>query len=142
MPSFVTGLTAKIPALKYLIEPIEKQYMDFEGKADRQQYWMFVLMQAILLIGLGIITTIIIVVLGLISGTLAQIVGIILMVLLGLLFLALALPSLAILARRLRDGGFSPWLMLLYFIGLGIVPFIMTCLPSQGTGTPAAPAGE
>jgi uncharacterized membrane protein YhaH (DUF805 family) len=47
--------------------------------------------------------------------------------------LALLLPTLGITARRLRDGGFTPWLLLLYLIpGLGALIVLILCLlPSK-----------
>ena len=47
--------------------------------------------------------------------------------------LGLLLPNLAICCRRLRDGGFSPWLILLSLIpGIGALALaVMFCLPSK-----------
>ncbi|MCZ2404793.1 DUF805 domain-containing protein [Paenarthrobacter sp. Z7-10] len=57
-------------------------------------------------------------------------------VLAGLWGLATIIPSLALLARRLHDGNFSAWLIL-----IGLVPFlgviallVLTLLPSNPQG--------
>ena len=80
-----------------------KQYADFSGRARRKEYWMFVLFNVIFtfvamlldfLFGLPFIFTII-------------------------YTLALLIPSLAVLVRRLHDIGKSGWW---YFISL--IPLI------------------
>ena len=46
--------------------------------------------------------------------------------------LAILVPSIAIVARRFRDAGKSPWLMLLFLIPLAnIYPLIILFLPSK-----------
>lgn len=137
IPSSVDGLAQKAPILNYLIDPVKNHYMDFEGVATRQQYWMYVLVQALLFIGLGIVVGIVTVVLGFISQDIAFIVGLILGGVIGLISLALLLPSVAIAVRRLRDAGFTPWLLLLGIIGLAIIPLILCMLPSKDSA-PAA----
>ena len=128
-------LTKKAPVLNYLLDPVKNHYVDFEGTATRQQYWMFVLVQTVIVFVLSIVAVILGIVFGMISDTLGSIVGGILFLVVGLFCLALLLPSLGIMARRLRDAGFSPWLMLLGLVGLSIVPLIMCCLPSQKTSS-------
>lgn len=54
--------------------------------------------------------------------------------------LALLLPSLALMWRRLQDAGFHGALSLLSIAGLGIVPLIMCCLPSSPSGAQYDPA--
>ena len=48
-------------------------------------------------------------------------------------YLAVILPVLGIQARRLRDGGFTPWLLLLGLIpGIGgLILLILYVLPSK-----------
>ncbi len=102
-------------ALKtYLVDPIKNHYVDFKGRATRKQYWLYVLFVWVILW-----------VIGLFGDVGAKISGI--------CSLAVLLPSLAIAARRLRDGGFSPWLLLLGLIPVigWIVLLILYCLPSK-----------
>ncbi|MCQ2396370.1 MAG: DUF805 domain-containing protein [Lentisphaeria bacterium] len=89
-----------------------KQYANFEGKATRKQFWMFVLVCCV--IG-GI--------LGAISSWLSW-----------LFSLAILVPSLAIGARRLHDINKSGWLQLLLlipFIGALILIFAFWIKPSE-----------
>ena len=86
--------------------------MDFDGRARRRQYWMFVLVY----IGLAIVTTIIDLATGMtFGGPDGQSNG----VLTTILSLALFLPSLAIAVRRLHDLGHSGWWVL-----LGLIPIV------------------
>lgn len=80
-----------------------KNYVNFQGRARRRAYWMFVLFNIIAIILLAVIDGVI--------GT-GGLLG-------GLYTLAVLLPSLALSVRRLHDIGKSGWWIL-----LGLVPFI------------------
>lgn len=71
-----------------------KQYADFGGRARRNDFWIFVLINLVLLF-----------ITGLISDTIAN-----------LYALFAFIPNIAITARRLHDTGRSGWWQLLYFI--------------------------
>lgn len=78
-----------------------KRYADFSGRANRTQYWMFVLFYIIIYIVLAVIDSFL--------GT----------IFLALLFsLALLIPSISIGARRLHDIGRSGWWQLIALIPL------------------------
>ncbi len=102
----------------YFWDVIKNHYLDFSGKADRKQFWLYVLWAFIVFFVLGIVFSFF----GK-TGT----------ALLGLCELAVLLPSLGIAARRLRDGGFSPWLLLLSLIPFlgGIILLVLYLLPSK-----------
>jgi uncharacterized membrane protein YhaH (DUF805 family) len=92
------------------------QYSDFNGRARRQEYWMFQLFN--FLIGLAIM----VVIGGLAMLTSSQT---LLYVAVGVLFiygLAVMVPNFAVTARRLHDTDRSGWWQLLTL--LGIVPFV------------------
>lgn len=74
------------------------KYVDFSGRARRSEYWFFVLALFILNIIVGFIGV----------DFISYIVG-----------LAVFLPSLAALARRLHDTGRSAWWIL-----IGLVPLV------------------
>ena len=105
----------------YLLDPIIKHYVDFKGRATRKQFWLYTLFIFLVMFILGIIFGI--------AGVADTAAGKISFI----IELAILLPSLAIAARRLRDGGFSPWLLLIGLIpviGL-LVLLVFYCLPSK-----------
>ena len=85
-----------------------KNYVNFQGRARRKAYWMFVLFNLIALVVLSFIESAI----GL-SGQNGY--GI----LTGLYTLAMILPLIALAVRRLHDTGRSGWWIL-----IGLVPLI------------------
>lgn len=116
---------------------IRNNYANFEGRARRQEYWMFQLFNfivvsvlyglSLLCIGLGSLGS------KPDSGINAGIIFSLIFV--GLLFiyaLGVFLPTLALTVRRLHDAGYSGWLYLVSLTGFGgIVIFVFTCLDSQ-----------
>ncbi|CAM4386214.1 uncharacterized membrane protein YhaH (DUF805 family) [Paenibacillus endophyticus] len=82
---------------------VMKNYVGFTGRARRMEYWMFILMNVLISIALVIVESIV----GL-TGVLS-----------GLYSLAVLLPSLAVLVRRLHDIGRSG-----VWIFIGLIPFI------------------
>ncbi|MGE8558140.1 DUF805 domain-containing protein [Acinetobacter sp.] len=86
-----------------------KNYVVFEGRARRKEFWFFVLVSVIL----GIMVQMMDAILGT-HQTLN-----------GLLNLALLFPSLAVGARRLHDTNRSGWWQLLILTVIGIIPLII-----------------
>lgn len=86
-----------------------KNYVTFDGRARRKEFWFFMLVSFIL----GIIVQIIDAILG--TDKMLN----------GLLNLALFLPSLAVGARRLHDTNRSGWWQLLALTVIGIIPLII-----------------
>ena len=86
-----------------------KKYAEFSGTATRQEFWMFVLFNFLVSIGIGVVA------------------GILRFPLLIVIYnLAIVIPSLAIGARRLHDIGRSGWWQLLLFIPIvNIIGFIV-----------------
>lgn len=86
-----------------------KKYAEFSGRARRKEYWMFTLFHiifAFVAIGLDVLIGI---------GTGGMGIGVITII----YFLALIIPSLALVVRRLHDTGKSGWM---YFVSF--IPFI------------------
>lgn len=106
----------------YFIDVIKNHYFDFNGRATRKQFWMYVLFLIIFSVLLGIVSAF----LGEKAGT----------VLTAIVSLALLLPNLGIAVRRLHDIGRSGWWILIgiipviNFIG-GIVLLVFYVLPSK-----------
>lgn len=92
-----------------------KNYAGFEGRARRKEYWMYVLINA--LIGMGITAV------GLATG---------LFFLSGLYGLAVMIPGWAVTVRRLHDTNRSGWWMLVTLVPLigGII--LLVFLASAG----------
>lgn len=92
----------------YLI--VLKKYAVFEGRARRAEYWMFVLLNT--LVGMGIFLLEI----GLLAGVLGVNTA-------GIFYfiyaLGVLLPGLSVLVRRLHDTGRSGW----YFF-ISLVPLV------------------
>ena len=110
---------------KYFVDPIKNHYLDFGGRATRTQYWAFW--------GFCMLASVVAGVLVIILGQIADILATLGLIAYGLFGLALLLPSLAIAARRLRDGGFTPWLLLVGLVpGFGwLILLILLLLPSK-----------
>ena len=110
------------------------QYARFEGRSNRAEYWHFVAVQ----IGLLAASVPLIVVFSLIADAL----GMIVIVALWLFWLGTLVPYLAVSARRLRDAGLNPLLLLVHLAPL-IGPIAIFVLCAQPTGVvPAGPSGQ
>ncbi|GAA5436576.1 DUF805 domain-containing protein [Deinococcus aquaticus] len=119
------------------INVIRNNYANFQGRARRREYWMYTLINGIIqfvlsiplsgvLIGLSMQTDAGMDPSAALTGS-TLIFGVIYLI----YVLATFIPSLAIAVRRLHDAGFSGWLYLLNFIGLGIVVLVLCVLDSR-----------
>jgi uncharacterized membrane protein YhaH (DUF805 family) len=105
------------------LDVIRNNYANFYGRVGRRDFWMFVLWQ--ILVGIGLL---------IVAGLFWQInetLGILILVVLFIFYLAIIVPSLCLTIRRLHDIGQTGWLLLLYIFGLGIVIVILNVLDSQ-----------
>ncbi|WP_417379165.1 DUF805 domain-containing protein [Gimesia sp.] len=84
-----------------------KKYADFEGRARRKEYWMFILFNILISFAIGII-----------GALLGKSGGIISVSLSGLYSLFIFIPSIAVIVRRLHDTNRSGWWIL-----IGLIPF-------------------
>lgn len=92
--------------MNWYLDPLTKKYAEFEGRARRQEFWMFFLISFLISLALGVGDLV------LKLPTLPSGGGP-----LGTLYmLAVLVPTLAIGARRLHDTGKSGWLQLLLLI--------------------------
>ncbi len=83
-----------------------KQYADFNGRARRQEYWMFVLFNVIFMFAASLLDKLL--------GLSDPLTG--LGPLYGLYILAVFIPGIAVAIRRLHDIGKSGWMLLLALI--------------------------
>ena len=102
--------------MNWYIEVLKK-YAVFRGRARRKEYWLFILFNTIISFALILIEY---------SAGGPGIVA-------GLYYLAVAIPSLAVLVRRLHDTNRSGWWFFIGFVPLvgGIILFVFTVLDSQ-----------
>ncbi len=113
--------------MNLMFQPLRK-YADFYGRARRAEYWLFTLLMVLIVIPVAII------------GEVAEATGqlgpgtAILFLILGLIYLGLLIPSIAVTVRRLHDTNRSGWWLLISLIPLigGLVLFVFTVLD----GTP------
>jgi uncharacterized membrane protein YhaH (DUF805 family) len=109
-----------------------KKYVDGHGRASPAEYWWFMFFRFAIMIGLAAPGLLIGIAMG---GSVETEFGVLELSLLlaGLFYIATILPNFVGLIRRLHDGGFSGWLVLLNIIPyLGMfVLFILSVLPSQ-----------
>ena len=106
---------------------LKLKYATFQGRASRSEYWyflLFVMVVALVLTGLGF---------ALIGGTGGfenmqngggtPVGAMILFGIVGIFYLAIQLPSIAVGVRRFHDRNLSGWYYLAAIV-LGIVPFV------------------
>lgn len=118
-----------------------KKYTAFSGRASRSEYWWVALALGVIGIVLQILTGI----LGAAGATVSAdgtstvpgpgaVVG---LILIFAFYLAVLIPSIALLVRRLHDGNFSGWLAL-----LGLIPFVGGLAVLVFALLPSNPAGQ
>ncbi len=128
--------------MHWMLMPL-KRYADFSGRSRRTEYWMFVLFQFLLYVGLFIIF---IAALGASfsnnpsSDGMAGLAGFAMLLLICfVLWIALLVPSLAVTVRRLHDTNRSGWWFGAYFlinIGFNVVSGAMLTALGQNASSP------
>ena len=100
-----------------------KKYATFSGRAQRAEYWYFVLFYILIFIGLSFIDNI--------TGSFSAEAGMGLLG--GILTLALLIPSIAVGVRRLHDTGRSGWWLLIVLVPLvgAIILLVFTVQDSE-----------
>ena len=96
-----------------------KKYAEFSGRATRREYWLFFLVNILIMIGFNLLS-------GALDSTLIQVLGV-------LYILAVLVPSIAVYVRRLHDTNHSAWWLLLSLIPIigGIILIIFLVTDSQ-----------
>jgi uncharacterized membrane protein YhaH (DUF805 family) len=97
--------------MNWFLDVVKNKYAKFDGRARRQEYWMYTLFYLIIYIVLMVVD-------GMIGMP----------VLSGLLALGLLVPSIAVTIRRLHDTGRPGWWLLIGFIplvGLVLIYFLV-----------------
>jgi len=118
-------------------------FTDWMGTSSRSEYWWAVLANALIAVVM-IALTLLISKNGITNGFEAF-VGISFVFVTGLYGLAAVVPSISMILRRLHDGGFSSWWILLYPVGLfvpyigyvaSLILFVMMLMPTRVDGNP------
>lgn len=109
----------------YWYKKVLNQYADFEGRARRQEYWMFALVNIIIMLPLYII------------GIVGEATGNNTLMMIGfglylLYALAVLLPSIAVAVRRLHDVGKSGWMYLLILIPIIGALYLLYLFVTEG----------
>jgi uncharacterized membrane protein YhaH (DUF805 family) len=111
--------------MNWMIMPYQR-YFEFSGRSRRKEYWMFTLLQLLIIIG---ITGIAFLVGGQDQDTVMTVLVI------GVIIYALAtfIPSLAVQVRRFHDQDLSGWLVLLGFIPYvgGLIILVFMCIDGK-----------
>ena len=103
-------------------------YANFEGRARRSEYWYYVLLNALLGVGIFVLGAVFAgMEIGILSG----------LFMLAYVVLAVGtfIPSLAVAVRRLHDGNYSGWFLLLGFVPIANIVLIVF-LATEGTRGP------
>lgn len=99
-----------------------KKYATFSGRARRKEFWMFTLINVLIMIALTVLDMAV-----LQTGVLAAIYS-----------LAVLIPTLAVGARRLHDTGRSGWMQLIWLIPLVGPIIVIVFFASAGAQEPNA----
>ncbi len=119
-----------------------KKYAVFAGRASRQEYWMFTLINLVIIVAFSILSTAV-------GGN----IGGIIYTLLFIYDLAVIIPSISVAVRRLHDTDRSGWWIFISLVPLvgWIIALVFMVLPStagsnkyganpSGTAAPTQPA--
>ena len=112
--------------MEWYLKVMRDNYANFSGRARRKEYWMFVLVQTIVMIGLMILDS----VLGLDFELKGISLGYGYLYLIGLI--VHFIPSLAVLVRRLHDVGKSGWFYFIFLIPLIGVLWLLVLYCTEG----------
>ena len=105
--------------MKYYISVL-KNYFTFSGRSSRKEYWMFILINVVISIIIGIV--------GSIVGDKYSIISV-------LYILVMIIPTLAVDVRRLHDTGKSAWWLLINFVPfIGSIWFIVLMVLDSNLG--------
>ncbi len=91
--------------MEWFLKVVKEHYADFNGRARRKEFWMYNLFLMIGYFALYII--------GIIFTMISPTIGVIIFGILGLAYLGILIPSIAVYVRRMHDVGKSGWFILI-----------------------------
>ena len=112
--------------MEWYLKVMRDNYANFSGRARRKEYWMFVLVQTIVMIGLMILDS----VLGLDFELQGISLGYGYLYLIGVI--VHFIPSLAVLVRRLHDVGKSGWFYFIFLIPIIGIIWLLVLYCTEG----------
>ena len=112
--------------MEWYLKVMRDNYANFSGRARRKEYWMFVLVQAIVMIGLMILDS----VLGLDFELQGISLGYGYLYLIGII--VHFIPSLAVVVRRLHDVGKSGWFYFIFLIPIIGIIWLLVSICTEG----------
>ena len=112
--------------MEWYLKVMRDNYANFSGRARRKEYWMFVLVQTIVMIGLMILDS----VLGLDFELQGISLGYGYLYLIGII--VHFIPSLALVVRRLHDVGKSGWFYFIFLIPIIGVLWLLVLYCTEG----------
>ena len=118
------------------------KYARFSGRAGRAEYWWWTLFTFVTAFVLGIPAAVLGTLTSPDGGETPGAPAIPLLVAIGVFYLAVVVPTLAVTVRRLHDAGFSGWLVLLTLIPWlgGLILPVFTVMPASPNGARYDPA--
>ena len=112
--------------MEWYLKVMRDNYANFSGRARRREYWMYVLVQSIIMIGLMILDS----VLGLDFELQGISLGYGYLYLIGVI--VHFIPSLAVLVRRLHDVGKSGWFYFIFLIPIIGIIWLLVLYCTEG----------
>jgi len=112
--------------MEWYLKVVKDNYANFEGRARRKEYWMFVLINLCIMFVLYIPLII-----G--AGMESESLTLIGAVLVGIYALAVLVPSIAVVVRRLHDQDKSGWYYLIAFIPFIGGIWLLILMVAEGT---------
>lgn len=91
--------------MEWFLKVVKEHYADFNGRARRKEFWMYNLFVMIGYFALYIV--------GIILASISTTIGSIVLGLVGLAYLAILIPTIAVYVRRMHDVGKSGWFILI-----------------------------
>lgn len=127
---------------QFFTRAVSQRYAAFDGRARRKEYWSFALFYLVFMLAAVILGASIDAAAGNVGSGSAQPRAIFTILAAILYVLAMLIPSLSLLVRRIHDIGMSGWFALLMFVPYigGLIALIFTLIPTQMRANDHGPA--
>ena len=124
MQATASVATGEPTLLNYAISVVKDNYVNFEGRARRKEYWGFCLFSNLIVLGLVILAGI--------GAAISEDMGIVLSLPYYVFVLAITLPNIAVGVRRLHDIDKSGWWLLVSLIPLAGAIWLIVMFTTEG----------